>query len=74
MPTVSLTDRFCATTKPPKTRTDYFDEVLPGLALRVTPQGHRSWSYLFTSPRDGKRARATLGSYPAKSLAAAPLP
>jgi integrase len=37
----------------------------------VTENGHRSWSYLFTSPRDGKRARATIGSYPATSLAAA---
>jgi integrase len=41
------------------------------LALRVTEQGHRSWSFLFTSPRDGKRARATLGTYPATSLAEA---
>ncbi len=24
----------------------YFDETVPGLALRVTEQGHRSWSYL----------------------------
>ncbi len=39
--------------------------------VRVTEQGHRSWSYLFTSPRDGKRARATIGTYPATSLAAA---
>ena len=25
-------------------RTDYFDETVPGLALRVTEHGHRSWS------------------------------
>jgi integrase len=71
MPRVTLTDRFCATAKPLGTRTDYFDVTVPGLALRVTEGGHRSWSYLFTSPRDGKRARATIGSYPATSLAAA---
>jgi integrase len=52
-------------------RTDYFDETVTGLALRVTESGHRSWSYLFTSPRDDKRARATIGTYPATSLAAA---
>jgi len=52
-------------------RTDYFDEKVPGLALRVTENGHRSWCYLFTSPRNGKRARSTLGSYPSTSLAAA---
>jgi integrase len=71
MPRVALTDRFCSTAKALGTRTDYFDATVPGLALRVTENGHRSWSYLFTSPRDGKRARATIGSYPATTLAAA---
>ena len=71
MPKVALTDLFCKTTKPLGVRTDYFDETVSGLALRVTERGHRSWSYLFTSPRDGKRARATIGTYPATSLAAA---
>ena len=71
MPQVALTDRFCSTTKPTKARTDYFDVTVPGLALRITKDGHRSWSFIFTSPRDGKRARATLGTYPATSLAAA---
>lgn len=52
-------------------RTDYFDEQVAGLALRVTETGHRSWTYLFTSPRDGKRARAIIGTYPTTSLAAA---
>jgi hypothetical protein len=67
---VMLTDRFCATATPPA-RTDHFDEQVAGLALRVTERGHRSWSYLFTSPRDGKRARVALGTYPATSLAGA---
>jgi integrase len=71
MPRVHLTDRFCATVKPRRSRTDYFDETVPGLALRVTDQGHRSWSFLFTAPGDGKRARATIGTYPATSLAVA---
>lgn len=71
MPRVVLTDRFCATATAIGQRTDYFDKTAPGLALRVTEQGHRSWSFLFTSPRDNKRARATLGTYPATSLAAA---
>ena len=46
MPRVALTDRFCSTAKPLGTRTDYFDAKVPGLALRVTENGHRSWSYL----------------------------
>lgn len=71
MPRIALTDLFCKTSKPLGVRTDYFDETVPGLALRVTENGHRSWTYLFTAPRDGKRARATIGTYPATSLAAA---
>jgi integrase len=71
MPQVALTDRFCSTAKPLQARADYFDVTVPGLALRITKDGHRSWSFIFTSPRDGKRARATIGTYPATSLAAA---
>jgi len=73
MPTVALTDRFCASAKTLKStpRTDYFDETVPGLALRVTEHGHRSWCFHFRAPGDGKRARATIGTYPATSLAAA---
>jgi integrase len=72
MPRIMLTDRFCSGAKPLRgTRTDYFDETVSGLALRVTTKGHRSWSFCFTSPRDGKWARATIGTYPATSLAAA---
>ena len=70
MPRVVLTDRFCATAKPLGTRTNYFDAKVPGLALRVTENGHRSWSYLFTSPRRQARAGHD-GSYPATSLASA---
>lgn len=72
MPTVAMTDRFCSTAKPlDGTRTDYFDVTVQGLALRVTEHGHRSWCFHYRSPRDGKRARATIGTYPATSLAAA---
>jgi integrase len=71
VPTVSLTDRFCSTAKPLKGRTDYFDSTVQGLALRVTDHGHRSWCFHYRSPRDGKRARATIGTYPATSLARA---
>jgi integrase len=73
MPTIALTDRFCSGAKPNngEPRTDYFDETVSGLALRVTKEGRRSWCFHFRSPRDGKRARATIGSYPATSLAAA---
>jgi integrase len=55
----------------PPARTDYFDKQVPGLALRITEHGHRSWSVHYTSPRDGKRARVSIGTYPATSLAGA---
>jgi integrase len=71
MPTVTLTDRFCATAKALGVQTDYFDERVAGLCLRVTNRGNRSWCFHYRSPRDGKRARATIGTYPATSLAAA---
>jgi integrase len=72
MPQVALTDRFAAAAKPDATgRTDYFDAGIKGLALRVATGGRKAWNYLFTSPKDGKRARLTLGTYPATSLATA---
>jgi Arm DNA-binding domain len=71
MPRVALTDRFCAGAKAIGERSDFFDETVTGLAFRVTKDGHRSWCFHFTSPRDGKRARATIGTYPATSLAGA---
>jgi integrase len=72
MPTVLLTDRFVASAKPlDGARTDYFDKTVSGLALRVSEYGRRSWCFHFRSPRDGKRARTTIGTYPGTSLAAA---
>ena len=50
---------------------DYFDAKTPGLNLRVSPNGIRNWFLVFTSPKDEKRARATLGRYPQTSLARA---
>jgi Arm DNA-binding domain len=52
-------------------QTDYFDEVVSGLALRVTDQGRRSWCFVFTAPSSNKRARITIGRFPQTSLAAA---
>jgi hypothetical protein len=65
---VKLTDRFCANVKV-TSRTDYFDEDTTGLALRVTEQGSKSWTYNYTL--GDKRIRMTLGGYPAISLAGA---
>jgi integrase len=69
---VFLTDRFCDRAAKPQggDRTDYFDAEVNGLALRVTDE-RKSWTFSFTSPRNGKRARLTFGTYPATTLAAA---
>lgn len=71
MPKVALTEKFVQHAKPDSTgRTDYFDGTTKGLALRVS-EGAKSWTYHYTSPKDGKRARLTLGTYPATTLAKA---
>ena len=65
---VALTDRFCDRAKV-ETQTDYFDEKVSGLALRVTSHGVKAWSLLYTEA--GRKRRITLGRYPAVSLASA---
>jgi integrase len=64
-----LTDRFCDRAKSDG-QTDYFDETVSGLALRVTKHGVKAWTFIYTPP-SGKRARMTLGRYPEVGLAAA---
>ena len=64
---VQLTDRFCASAKSAEAQTDYFDATIPGLALRVTSGGTKSWSLLHGTPR----RRVSFGRYPSLSLAAA---
>ena len=64
-----LTDRFVQTITPPAAeRTVFADTVAPGLELRVSSDGRRSWSIRY-KPRGGARQRATYGAYPVKSLA-----
>jgi integrase len=70
MPKLDLTDRFCSTIKTDRNE-DYFDAKTTGLGLRVSASGVKAWSVIFTSPKDGKRARLSLGHYPATSLARA---
>jgi len=64
-----LTDQAVKAAKPEKFARDIADGTVPGLSLRVTPGGHKSWA-LRTNYR-GSRARVDIGEYPATSLAAA---
>src|SRR5262245_737022 len=48
---------------------EFFDAAYPGLAVRVTPNGVKSFTY--AGRVHGKLKRATLGRYPGMSLAEA---
>src|SRR5262245_27881157 len=64
---VHLTDRFCAHARSTAAQTDYVDDKITGLALRVTSGGTKSWTLTWGTPR----RRTTLGRYPSMGLAAA---
>ena len=49
-------------------RTDFTDPDVKGLALRVTPNGSKSWAYTYRRKSDGRKRRVTLGEFPAVSL------
>jgi integrase len=62
-----LTAAYVERVKPPASgRVEHFDTLVPGLGLRVTERGHKSWS--FTYRIDGRSRRLTLGKYPAIAL------
>lgn len=77
MPTIKLTTKGVESIKPDpkKDRVDYFDAILPGMALRVTKSGSKSWVVYYRSPveidRRGqpKVKRYTIGKYPRLGLA-----
>jgi integrase len=67
MSTVLLTDRRIASIKPTHTRVEYVDQKVPGLALRVTPNGAESWTVRYR--HRGRLRRLTLGDLAVVSLA-----
>jgi integrase len=70
MPTRSLTVTSVLRIKPPKEgQADYFDSGFPGLALRVSYGGAKT--FIFFYRLHGKLRRLSLGRYPAMSLAEA---
>lgn len=71
MPRIALTDRFVAGVKQDRGQRDHFDSHARGLALRVADSGLKTWCLFFTSPRDGRRTRSTIGRYPEITLAEA---
>jgi integrase len=68
MPTLSLTARTVESIKPTQgKRVEYFDTQIPGLALRVTPTGSKSWTVLYR--HRSRLRRLTLGKASVLSLA-----
>jgi integrase len=71
VPRQNLTDRFIKSCKPASAgkRDDYPDAIVPGLALRVTDKGHRSFVLVARYPTHPKNpTRRALGNYGALSL------
>src|SRR5262245_59579713 len=70
MPTVAMNAKKVAGLKPiPGKRVEYFDADTPGLALRITERGAKSWT-LFYRHR-GRLRRMTLGGLDVVGLAKA---
>jgi integrase len=66
-----LTDRYIESLKPPAAgRLEIVDSGAPGLVLRATSKGAKSWAIRYT-PKGGRQQRASFGTYPAVKLAAA---
>lgn len=66
----ALTDAAVERIKPPKVgQQDHFDAGFPGLALRVSHGGRKSWTMFYRAA--GRQRRLTLGVYPGTSLAEA---
>lgn len=67
MPSIRLTatavEKF---TPPPTSRRDVYDAEVPGLVLRISSSGVKSWS--FTYRTEGQPRRLTLGAHPGVSL------
>jgi integrase len=55
-------------TPPPTGSVDYFDDLTPGLSLRVTANDVRTWT-VFYRDKNGRQKRLTLGRFPTVSLA-----
>ncbi|MCM2505787.1 tyrosine-type recombinase/integrase [Aureimonas altamirensis] len=67
MPRKNLTARFVDSVSV-ETRTDFWDEAMRGLVLRVGPSGAKSWTFIYTAEGDGEKRRVTLGRHPALTL------
>jgi integrase len=61
-----LNDKKIASLKPETRRLEYWDTLLPGFGIRITPNGRKSFFVMCRSR--GKQKRITLGHYPMTPL------
>jgi integrase len=59
---VALTDERIVNLKPSSTRRTVYDPVVPGLAIRVQPTGHKTFVFGARYPRSGHFSRIELGA------------
>jgi integrase len=61
----ALTDVFVRSlSRPLAGRLEFSDTRCPGLEIRVTSSGVKSWSFRFRDPQSGRLTRMTIGTYP----------
>ncbi|HEX4997397.1 MAG TPA: integrase arm-type DNA-binding domain-containing protein, partial [Terriglobia bacterium] len=63
---LKMNAKWVETLKPGPKRRDYHDTDCPGLTLRVTPSGAKSWTLMYYAGK--RRRRLTIGSFPAIGL------
>jgi integrase len=69
MPRVNLTVRTLENLKRPERpgqRIEYFDDTVPGFGVRVTHEGHKTFTFLYRLK--AKKCRINLGTYPPLGL------
>lgn len=70
MPSLRMTEKAVERINAPATgRIEYHDTLVPGLSLRITDTGRKTWSLLYRLPGDTRKRRLTLGTYPTVKLA-----
>ena len=68
MAKATFTVKWVEAVKPPEQgQLDYFDTKPPGIGLRLSNSGRKTWFLMYRS--GGRLRRLTLGTYPALSLA-----
>lgn len=65
------TDREVRNIRSGAKRSEYRIKDAPGLILRVTPKGRKSWTFLYRCPLSGTRRKMSIGTYPDTSLSVA---